>query len=711
MIPSPRGSDDLRTGRALAAIAAIGYPLFWFSARASSTPIRDPGSVRLLVACALAGLFAGSFLSATARRHLPTLLLASVYAVTVHVHFLLYDNALDPRVVLASCLVLVGFLAAAMYAVASVQSTLVYLFFTMTLTGVVAFTVERPRTPPGFLMVVTSALAALAFVAVRGHLITVDRFRRSEQSLRRDVERRREAETALHRSEARATALLDALPDVLLRLGRGGAVVDVRATTDGPLARTLRAASGAALDTVLESPGPCSIAEAVDAVRNSGGVATVSSEAPSDAGRRSIELRIARAGDDECLAVARDLTQEREMEARLRVQDRLASLGTLATGVAHEINNPLAYVNANVDFVLTSLANAPTEALRSVGGPEIVQALEEARDGGRRIAHIVASLKRQARQEDEPVSAIDARGALDVALRMLDSQIRYRSRLELKADDVPKVMANSQRLVQVLVNLLTNAIHALPARPTDENLIRAAVTQSDAEHVTLSVEDNGTGMPESVRERIFDPFFTTKAPGVGTGLGLYLCHQFVVSFGGKIEVSTAPGVGTTFRVILKVAPEASDEAPLAETSSLPRSRILVVDDEPLVGRAIARALRNHDVLVATDARKALSECRAGQFDLVLCDVMMPNMDGSAFYAELCVERPDLASRVVFMTGGAFTPETRHFLDTVPNPKMQKPIEAKALLEIAKRQILRAQSGRPAERVEGRTSRPPRFDLA
>ncbi len=204
----------------------------------------------------------------------------------------------------------------------------------------------------------------------------------------------------------------------------------------------------------------------------------------------------------------------------------------------------------------------------------------------------------------------------------------------------------------------------------------------------MEVHDTGAGIPPAVLPHIFDPFFTTKPVGMGTGLGLSVCHGIVTKLGGDIQVESKPGVGTTFRVSLRRgADRAKTERPPPELppQDLPRGRVLVVDDEVMVGNSLRRILaKDHDVVVCTSGRDALAAVSAaetvskGGFDLILCDVMMPDVTGMDMYEELSRTAPKIAARMVFMTGGTFTPRARDFLDKVPNPRLDKPIDVKAL---------------------------------
>jgi signal transduction histidine kinase/CheY-like chemotaxis protein len=481
-------------------------------------------------------------------------------------------------------------------------------------------------------------------------------------------------------------------------------VLGVRNDEASPLGKELRAHVGRTLDDLLDD-GESKIQQAVAGALGTGVVSQVSTEVRTDEHGRKLEIRVARTSDDECLAIVRDVTQERVMEARLRVADRLVSLGTLASGVAHEINNPLSYVVANVDFVTEGLKRLGPEALDAAGGIELMEALGEIREGGRRIASIVDSLRYQARQDDELAAPSDANAAVEAALRILDNQLRYKTRVELALGKLPLCLVHERRLVQVLVNLLSNALDAFPQRSSDQNLIRIASRAGD-DSVVIEIRDNGLGIPEAVRERIFDPFFTTKAPGVGTGLGLYLCHQYIAAAGGSIDFETGEGEGTTFRIMLPL--ENANRALSVEPTSpsLPPSRILVVDDDALVARSLARMLRGHELVLSGDGESALWECLSRDFDLILCDLMMPRLDGVGFFAALKDHRPKLASRVVFMTGGAFTSETRAFLESLPNPCMEKPIQAPRLFEAARRQMAMSFAPSTADRRSQRPLRMP-----
>ncbi|HEX3770624.1 MAG TPA: ATP-binding protein, partial [Polyangiaceae bacterium] len=390
-------------------------------------------------------------------------------------------------------------------------------------------------------------------------------------------------------------------------------------------------------------------------------------------------------------------SEHRDLQARLAQTDRLTSLGTLAVGVAHEINNPLAYVLLNLTYLHEELpkllADRDTPKAR-----EALVAVEHALDGAERIRKTVRSLKTFSRPENETRVPLQLAKILDSTLPMVANEIHHRAALFKDYSDVPDVIANEARLGQVFLNLLINAAQALPEDRRDENRIRLVVRASSPARVAVEVHDNGVGIPPQVRGRIFEPFFTTKPVGIGTGLGLTICHGIVASLGGTLSFESELGKGTVFRVELPASPtqaaaatsrgaRADGERP--RTGAPPsRGRILVVDDEPIVCFTLERLLSNEGQVVAlTSARKALASIQQGErFDVILCDLMMPEMDAPLLYDEITKIAPGQAERMLFVTGGAFTPRAREFLERVPNTRIEKPFDVEALLTLVRTRI-------------------------
>src|SRR5579883_321085 len=413
----------------------------------------------------------------------------------------------------------------------------------------------------------------------------------------------------------------------------------------------------------------------------------------------AVAARVDFEGADAVLVVARDVTERAEFQHQLLQRDRMAALGTLSAGVAHEINNPLTYLLVNLEHVLRRLraASASDDPIAELAGPvdsgtgsltALVQALQQAVDGANRVRQIVRDLLTFSQGNVEQRSVTDVRGIVESAVQMAWHEIRHRARLVKTLAEVPPVDANEARLGQVFLNLLVNAAQAIPEGHADEHEIRVSTRTDEHGNAVVEVTDTGTGIAPEDMPRIFDPFFTTKGEG-GTGLGLAISHGTVKGLGGAIHVRSDPGRGTTFRVVLPATKSwrvSSGPSSAHDIRALERPRVLVIDDERLVGEAIARSLaEDSDVEVVTDAEQALARISGGKpYDVVLCDLMMPVMTGMDLYAEIVRTAPKLAGRIVFMTGGAFTARARAFLESVVNPCLEKPLDMSKLRSIVAR---------------------------
>jgi len=294
---------------------------------------------------------------------------------------------------------------------------------------------------------------------------------------------------------------------------------------------------------------------------------------------------------------------------------------------------------------------------------------------------------------EERRAGIDIRPVLDVAIDMAFNETRHRARLVKDYGELPLVDADDSRLGQVFINLLVNAAQAVGDADSDTNEIRIVTSTDTSGRAVIEVSDTGSGIPEHQLGRIFEPFFTTKDVGLGTGLGLSTCHYIVTSMGGQITAANrTPGPGAVFRVTLPAAalPVASSEpepaAPPRRAASR-RARVLVVDDERSVCKGLVRLLREHDVTAVAAARDALALLADDStFDVILSDLMMPGMSGVELYQEIERRRPDLARRVVFMTGGAFTSQIHQVLETRTNPWLGKPSAASAVRAMIERVV-------------------------
>lgn len=388
--------------------------------------------------------------------------------------------------------------------------------------------------------------------------------------------------------------------------------------------------------------------------------------------------------------VARDDRDLKKAQAQLQLSDRLATMGSLAAGVAHEINNPLAFIVGNLDFLLEEAEEGGSlgESVDPETRAELERALRAARGGADRVRQIVRDLKSFSRVDEEEISRVSLARILDAAAHMVRHEIRHRAVLSKDYGESPLVDANEARLLQVFLNLLQNAAQAIPAGHVDDNRIRLTTGVTASGHAFAAVEDTGSGIAAKDLPRIFDAFYTTKSVGVGTGLGLSISHKIVSALGGTIEVESEVERGSVFRVVLPPAagvPRPEQRPSRPPTKITRRKRVLVVDDEIEVGLAIERILgREHDVVLAKTGREALLQLDDRSWDVVLCDLMMPEMTGVEVYRRAVAARPELARKFVFLTGGSFDEDVRAFLLDVPNGLVEKPFDARDLRALVAR---------------------------
>ncbi len=381
-------------------------------------------------------------------------------------------------------------------------------------------------------------------------------------------------------------------------------------------------------------------------------------------------------GTPAVVAFARDVTERKAIQAKLVQADRLSALGVLSAGVAHEINNPLAYLLLNLEYLEREL-----NKLKSPENPldNLMIRVRDARHGAERVASIVRDLRTFARGDEGLRGPVRLSIVLEAALNIAKSEIEPRARIVRMYDEVPPVDGNANRLEQVFLNLLLNAAQAIEHGGCEHNEIRVAIRR-DASRVCVEISDTGGGMTDAVMSRIFDPFFTTKPPGIGTGLGLPICQSLVRALGGDISVSSTPDRGSTFTVTLPTwqgdGHMMRTPLPVAPPPSSPRGRVMIVDDEVAVGRTLSLVLGSeHDVTVVTSGEEALSVLHHGSdtFDAVLCDLVMPGMTGIDLFQAIRDKYPDLAPRVIFMTGGLAARQPEEVL-SMSNPLFEKPFD-------------------------------------
>ncbi len=399
-----------------------------------------------------------------------------------------------------------------------------------------------------------------------------------------------------------------------------------------------------------------------------------------------------------CPAIDRELreaasrAERRKMQEQLVISDRMASVGTMAAGVAHEINNPLAAIVANLELMARDISRVAGDLGVGTRFEVVLEELNDARESADRLRNIVRDLKMFSRSaSEEQRGPVSVQRVLESSLRMAWNEIRHRARLVKDYADVPPVEADEARLGQVFLNLLVNAAQAIREGNAEQNLIRVCTSVDPASgRVAVEVRDTGAGIAPENLPRVFDAFFTTKPVGVGTGLGLSICHRIVAGLRGEIQVESQPGKGSVFRVLLPPSRQEGTAArpPIVVAPPCRNGKVLVIDDEVSVARALGRLLqREHDVTIVSSANEAQDRIASGmRYDVILCDLMMPQMTGMDLYGLVLETAPDQAAQMIFLTGGAFTPEARAFLDKIPNQRIEKPFDSQHLRSIVNDRI-------------------------
>ena len=490
-------------------------------------------------------------------------------------------------------------------------------------------------------------------------------------------------ENAIAKTSGTHQRLIAAFPDLVVRLRGDGTVIDIHTGSDFPERELIQGLVGQNLFAVaplISNVDPKRFDEGQqllqEAMTDQRIRDTEVVTAGTGKGKRHFEVRIIPDGPEEALVLVRDVTERRRMEERLAIAERMASLGTVAAGVSHELNNPLTFVLANLG-VARELA-APL-ALGDPGAyEELAQALRDAEDGAVRMRRIIAELGDYARSGSDELEPVDVAVALESAITITHNEIRLRAELVRRLAPNLVINANPGQITQVFVNLLINAVQAIPedAPPGTHRIVVEAVDRGD--DVEVRVIDSGEGMTPDTLSRMFDPFFTTKSKH-GTGLGLAISQRIVSELGGSIEATSRVGEGTTFRVTFPRAPHRPVTGDLTATAAelvddAKRCRVLVVDDEPLVARALRRALRDHDVVVVHGGGEALTRLReTPDFDVVLCDLMMPGMSGLELRRLVDNELADATPPFLFMSGGTLSDAALAYIEEHPTRFLRKPV--------------------------------------
>jgi PAS domain S-box-containing protein len=495
-----------------------------------------------------------------------------------------------------------------------------------------------------------------------------------------DITDRKRTETEVHASEAQLRALLTSTPAIIFTTDLQGHIQQINRTLPG---LTLEMVVGTSVLAFADPRDRSVVMDAIERVGRTGEIFGYESRGPPDFPPARYSVRIAPVKiEDRIVGLifnALEVTEQRELQNRIMVSDRMASVGTLAAGIAHEINNPLTFLMSSLSWVLRELESEASALDR----PSMVVRLRHAAEGADRIRDIVRDLSTFTKSRDEEARPIDLHRVIESAIRMANNELRYRARLVREFGDVPPVLANESRLGQVVLNLLVNAGQAIVEGAVEQNQVRVCTGVAPDGRVLIEVTDTGSGITDDVVDNIFDPFVTTKAMAAGTGLGLYISHNIVRSLGGEIRAENVPGGGARLTVFVPAAaaiPEVAVPTPGCPPGRR-RLRVLVVDDEEGIRLVLRHMLRgHHDVSLAASGREAVNRVEESSFDAVLCDLIMPDMTGMDVYNHLRRRHPRLADATVFMTGGAFTPRAREFLDQCHNVVLTKPFHEPDVLD-------------------------------
>ncbi len=393
------------------------------------------------------------------------------------------------------------------------------------------------------------------------------------------------------------------------------------------------------------------------------------------------------------VGVHRDVTGERRVRDAQMVSDRLVTMGTLTAGVAHEIKNAMVPIVSNVAFlgdVMKRVGGQLPEAIAT----EVESALEDARESVERVRLVTEDLSRFSKPRVDD-TLLDLRSILESSARLARHEYKRRARFEAEYGWVPPLTADQARLGQVFLNLIINASHAIEPGDVESNSIRVRTwTEGAGRQAVVEISDTGSGIPAEVLPRVFDAFFTTKRGGIGTGLGLAISRAIVQELRGELTLRSEPGRGTTVRVEFPVDPAAESIDTSGELRRLVRrSRILIIDDEPAIARALARILKKHDVQLAQGGREGLQRLLDEDFDLVFCDLIMPGLTGMELFERLRGLRPQVAEAMVFMTGGAYTGAPAEFLEALENEVVEKPFAVNEIRDFVTRRLAEVEARR------------------
>jgi len=554
------------------------------------------------------------------------------------------------------------------------------------------------------------ALGALATAAAGLWLGERTRRRRGEAAaLRRESTSAEVARAARDDAESRLRGLFECAEVGMLQLDAAFAVVDA----NDALCRLL----GTARPALLRVPFPTLLhPDDREAAQVAFGALVRGERVREDAARRllradggvrQVRLALSTLVDEagafrSAIGLVEDVTEPAELAARLARAERLASLGAVAAGLAHELNEPLACVVGNLAMAREALAGGPAATPEATA--QVRQALDEAHLAAARAGKLVGDLQALSRPSSARPEPVDVPAALRTALSLVQGTLERRAQVELALAPVEPVLGDPARLGRAFLALLAHGVQAIPEGRREVHRLRLATSSEADGRIKIEFADSGSGIAPEVLPRLLSPP-GGAAHAEAAGLGLDVCRRTIEGMGGELLARSAPGHGTTFTILLPPAPvihrrsPAVPTPPAAPTGAMgPPGRVLVVDDEPYVGRILRRILgQAHEVEVVTSGPAALARLAAGPPpDVILCDLMMPGMSGMELFAELTARAPAAASRVVFVTGGALHEPARRFLAEVRNPVLEKPFTPDLLRRVVAESVARGVASIPSD---------------
>ena len=445
------------------------------------------------------------------------------------------------------------------------------------------------------------------------------------------------------------------------------------------------------------------------------------------------------------ILIGRDITDRKQAIQQLSLNDRMVTMGMLAAGVAHEINNPLAAVRGNLELSKEAVQQQlrRTRLVDSAHSRHIAKSARErilkladthldlaarhdlanaltplfaifelviehdlafhatlltnleslnvkATQGIEHVFSIAQNLKTMASPQTQVATSVQLRPILESTIGMALHVVRGRVEVKYDLADNPWVLGSASGLIQVLLNLIINASHAVENSETKEVHLSVVVNDDD---VIIAVRDTGVGIPEALQAKLFAPFFTTKRAGVGTGMGLSLSKKIVEGMGGQLSFESTVGVGTSFFIKLRKSSTAADTEPAATLPALRRpadrrGQVLVVDDNEMVAEVLRSALADeNEVAICTTSLAALELVRQGNiYDVILCDVMMPHMTGVTLHRCIAEVENRLADRMVFISGSIHTDDAAQGLEKLANIRIKKPFDLNEVRAVVRRYV-------------------------